>query len=328
MAARAHAIEAGRGEIIDLRQVHVRDLNPLLLEETREWRQDLNWNFEPSADLVRRYASSGSLGGAALMVNGTVQGYGYAVIEEPRALIGDIYVRRPHRDHNPASAAQLFHSLLTALSATPRVTRMESQIMLTGRESASLIAEEPSARPVTLFERLLMQRGFGELQAIPYGTLSRFRIVPWEARMSHAAGTIIADAYKDTPDSSINAQYRSPGGARRFLTNIIDYPGCGNFHPGASFMAYDRVTHDPVGMVLASFVASDSGHISQLCVLPEARGYGLGAALLGESIRALTAAGAQTVSLTVTATNANAIALYRKFGFSAARTFFAYVWDA
>ena len=67
MAALANPMgqNAGQREIVDLRRVPVRDLEPLLADEIAEWRRELAWDFEPSAALVRRYAGSGSLGGAA-----------------------------------------------------------------------------------------------------------------------------------------------------------------------------------------------------------------------------------------------------------------------
>src|SRR3569833_2116402 len=73
----------------------VRELEPLLAEEVAEGRREMAGDCEPSAALVRRYAGSGSLGGAALVVDGQVAGYGYAVLEEPRGIIGDLYLR-PH----------------------------------------------------------------------------------------------------------------------------------------------------------------------------------------------------------------------------------------
>jgi ribosomal protein S18 acetylase RimI-like enzyme len=157
---------------------------------------------------------------------------------------------------------------------------------------------------------------------------SRFRFEPWQGHFTHLAGAIIAGAYKGEMDSEINAQYRSPGGARRFLSNIVEFPGCGTFHPAASFLAFDGATGAAAGMVLSSFVAIGTGHISQLCVMPEARGAGLGKELLRTSAAALYEHGARRVSLTVTASNSTAISIYEKFGFRGVRTFFAYIWEA
>ena len=81
-------------------------------------------------------------------------------------------------------------------------------------------------------------------------------------------------------------------------------------------------------MVLASFVAEEAGHISQLCVLPGLRGLGLGRELLRRSDDVLRSNGARLVSLTVTESNAGAIALYERSGFRTVRRFCAYTWEA
>lgn len=318
----------GRREIVDLRTMTARDLEPMLRDEIQEWRRELAWDFEPSAELVRRYAGTNSLGGAALLVNGEVAGYGYAVVEEPRGIIGDIFVRPHQRDAQ--AEAQLFRALSDALIITPGVTRMESQLMLLSPAAAEIIGGDTDpGNTVRLFGRCLMSRRHAQpLPPSRDGVRTRFRLESWDEHFMHQAGTIIAASYKGTADSEINSQYRSPAGARRFLTNIVEFPGCGNFHTPASFVAYDRETGEATGMVLSSFVADDTGHVSQLCVMPAARGAGLGRELLHEAVAALHAQGAGCVSLTVTASNNAAISLYEEFGFRNIRNFFAYIREA
>src|SRR5690242_16864871 len=84
-------------ELVDLRRVSSRDLQPLLEEECAAWRHDLEWDFEKSADLVRRFVDMNALNGCALMVDGDVAGYMYYVLEDDKGLIGDLYVRREQR---------------------------------------------------------------------------------------------------------------------------------------------------------------------------------------------------------------------------------------
>jgi ribosomal protein S18 acetylase RimI-like enzyme len=236
---------------------------------------------------------------------------------------------RPHvRDAN--FEAELFRSLLDALATTPRVTRMESQLMLVTPESAAVIAKvDASRQPVRLYGRRLMFRNGGiPLTSADAAVRSRFRFERWADRFMHVSGTIIAAAYKGETDGEINSQYRSPAGARRFLGNIVEFPGCGTFQAAASFLAFDRETGEAAGMVLSSFVAADTGHISQLCVMPSARGAGLGKELLREAADALYRHGARLVSLTVTESNGTAISIYEKFGFRNMRKFYAYIWEA
>ena len=138
---------------------------------------------------------------------------------------------------------------------------------------------------------------------------------------------LIAAAYRGHIDSEINDQYRSAAGARRFLFNIVQYPGCGSFFAAGSWVALNRGTGRLCGVSLSSMVAADVGHITQICVTPNVKGKGIGYELLRQSMLSLAEAGARTVSLTVTAVNCEAIALYERVGFRVARQFPALVWE-
>jgi mycothiol synthase len=67
----------------------------------------------------------------------------------------------------------------------------------------------------------------------------------------------------------------------------------------------------------AGFVIGDAGGwIAKLGVLPAARGRGLGAYLMVEAIRRMRAGGETVIMLNVNVNNPNAIALYRRLGFT------------
>ena len=85
------------GEMVDLRQIAAERLEPLLEAETASWRDDLDWDFRPSADLVRRFVRMQSLSGHALVQGPRVAGYSYYVCEEGKGLIGDVYVLDAYR---------------------------------------------------------------------------------------------------------------------------------------------------------------------------------------------------------------------------------------
>src|SRR5215831_11962708 len=96
MAARLHPAPRPP-EVVDLRRLTARDLEPLLEEECAAWVDDLAWDFEKSADLVRRFVDMRALNGSALIVDERVAGYMYWVIEDDKGLIGDLYVTRDLR---------------------------------------------------------------------------------------------------------------------------------------------------------------------------------------------------------------------------------------
>jgi ribosomal protein S18 acetylase RimI-like enzyme len=309
--------------LLDLRHVSPEQLDGLLAEETELWKSSLDWDFRPSADLVRRFVGMHSLSGFALAYGDTLAGYAYYVTEESKGLVGDLFVRRPYRTMDAEN--RLLKKCVEAMNDPARLRRVESQLML---------LPAPLSRPVPFSDRLsVYPREFMEIEARQIAALPRAdtppgtSIMPWGSGRQERAANVIAAAYSGHVDSEINDQYRSLGGARRFLLNIVQYPGCGAFFPSGSFVAHLPGSQELAGISLASLVGPDVGHITQICVTPVSRGRGLGYELLRHSMEGLRLHGCRKVSLTVTAANEEAVKLYEKCGFKVRRTFAAYVWE-
>ena len=308
--------------VVDLRKVSAADLTPLLEEETGVWQKALDWDFEPSAELVRRFVDMQALSGFALLEGGRVIGYCYYIREEKKGLIGDLYVRERNRSVEREHA--LIEATLEALWRTSGVHRVESQLLLL---DSPLARKVPFASWFRSFPRRFLEASAMKALTLAEHSPQGVSITPWtEARQDDSA-RLVAAAYRGHVDSDINDQYRSPSGARRFLNNIVQYPGCGTFFGPASYAASDA-KGALCGMSLASLVSDTTGHITQICVTPAQRGKGVGYALLRRSMLALAAHGCHTVGLTVTSTNTGAIRLYEQMGFTDRREFAAYVWDA
>ena len=97
MASRLHFADLRPPDLVDLRTLNARDLEPLLTEEIAAWRDELEWQFDQSASLVRRFVDLRALNGNALLDHGQPTGYLYYVLEDNKALIGDLYLRRGYR---------------------------------------------------------------------------------------------------------------------------------------------------------------------------------------------------------------------------------------
>ena len=54
-------------QTLDLRSVDVETLAPLLAEQIASWKTELDWDFTPSANLVRRFVQMHVLTGHALI---------------------------------------------------------------------------------------------------------------------------------------------------------------------------------------------------------------------------------------------------------------------
>lgn len=314
--------EAGPLQLVELDRLRAENLDAVLAEQTELWRRTFDWDFQPSAELVRRFLRMRALTGWALMAAGQVIGYSYFVAEEAKGLIGDLYVLGPFRSAELEN--RLLEAVLTSLFGGAHVQRVEAQLML---------LESPFKRPIPFrelwrgYRRYFMTAGLAEVDKLPRAkSADSIRIEAFRDCLQEAAARLIAAAYKGHIDSQINDQYRSVSGARRFLANIVQYPGCGAFYAPASLVAIDPARGELVGLVLASLVSARTGHITQICTAPEVRGRGVGYELLRRSMAELARARCARVSLTVTAVNWRAVRLYQRTGFEVLRDFAAYVW--
>ncbi len=316
-------------ELVDLRRVDIEHLNPILNEETETWRDELDWDFRPSAELIRRFVHMQALSGFALISRNAsrsarsprIEGYAYFVAEESKGLIGDLYIRRERRvSHEFAPLERsLLAATLEALWQTAGMRRVEAQLlMLKSSFSGADFRSHPREFLYAPLDPMLKLP-----PKPPHGKI----ITHWDDSMHELSARLIAAAYQGHIDSQINDQYRSTAGARRFLMNIVQFPGCGTFFPPASYAAIDSASKQLRGISLASKVSEACGHITQLCVAQSEQGTGLGYELARHSLIALRAHGCRSVSLTVTSANHTALRLYQRMGFSKRRDFSAYVWQ-
>lgn len=309
--------------ILDLRQVRGRDMEPVLDEEIRTWQDGFEWDFSSSAELVMRFVNMQSLAGYAMVIEGRVEGYTYYITEDHKGMIGDVFLRREYR--TPEMESRLLESALAALMSDRQIRRVETQLMML---SSPLRRKMPLPRWLQVFPRTFMMKRLAGGTGMAAGrAAAEIAITPWRDQMHEEAAKLIASCYKGHVDSRINDQYRSVEGARKFLLNIIQYPGCGRFFGTGSFLCKRRDSGEVCGLILASVVGPGAGHITQLCVPHAQRGRGIGRELLRHSIAELAAYGCHQVSLTVTSSNLEAIQLYEKTGFTARREFAAHVWE-
>jgi ribosomal protein S18 acetylase RimI-like enzyme len=308
-------------DLVELRDLRAQDLRGLLEEEIEAWRQELEWDFHASAELVERFVDQRALSGFALVEHARACGYAYFVHDEHKGLIGDLYVRRAVR--NQENEHRLLAACVSSLMATQYVSRIETQLMMLGTGHTSL----PGSRYLKSYERKFMRIDLNKVELPPAGAHTRIHFAPWEDWRQDTAAYLIPEAYRGHIDSQINDQYDTVSGARRFLYNIVQYPGCGNFFKPASYVALDRMTSKLYGLSLCSMVAAGAGHITQICVAPSHRGTGLGYELLRLSLAGLKSAGCRSATLTVTAANREAVKLYCQVGFETLRRFRAFVWE-
>jgi ribosomal protein S18 acetylase RimI-like enzyme len=322
-------------ELLDLRHFSAASLRPLLEDESRVWSERLHWDYRGSADLLLQYLDSRVLPGYVAVENGRVLGYVFCVYEGHKAVIGDVFALEA-RESAGEIRNELLARLLEMLQNTPGITRIESQLLLHPHEAHQQIFE---AAGFEVHERIFMEwplQGSGAAGSTGGGPAARsqaaglgkeLQMRRWADADLAPAARLIALAYQDHLDSHINEQYRTASGSQRFLHNIVRFPGCGYFDAESSRAVVQPGSPDLAALLLCSRVREDVGHVTQICVAPEFRGRGLGQMLMKECAQVLARREFSLLTLTVTASNQNAVSLYEWLGFRGTHRFDAMVWD-
>jgi ribosomal protein S18 acetylase RimI-like enzyme len=334
--ADARCIAASTGpksvEILDLRHFSSSDLRPLLDEEAELWSKLLSWDYNSSTEMILRYIDARILPGYAALEKGRICGYSFFVYEGSKGVIGDLFVEGDGRRYqspteHPVETRLLTHVIET-LQQSPGIHRIEAQLLVhpTGAVSRPFL-EDGFHRHPRLFMVLPLnatgKNGQNRALTSPEG----IEIRRWSEQDYQSAAAVITAAYRGHIDSEINDQYRTITGSLRFLNNIVRFPGCGQFDGSSSFVAYHKASRTAVGLILCSRVKNDVGHITQVCVLPEHRGKGIGEALLAANLQDLKRRRFSMLSLTVTEANRSAVELYKRLGYHVERVFDAFVWE-
>ncbi len=330
------AVSQGQGpypmQIVDLRQLSSWQLNPLLAEEEQQWRQELQWDYHTSIELIKKFVDARSLTGSAILENGRPIGYAFYVLEEHKGLVGGLFVSPRYAQQELSQ--RLLTDTLTTLSGIPKLERVEAQLIPFGYALDPVLSEYGFRLYLRQFmiAQLPPAEGAEPPDVLPglilEGPGAGLILERWDHRYFESCARLIQLAYANHVDGEINDQYRSESGALRFLKNIIILPGCGQFQPEASFVL--RLPHEShlVGVALNSRVSAGVGHTTQICAMPGYQGRGLGRRLMEASMQALRARKFTSVSLTVTSGNERAVNLYEKLGFATVKKFAAGVWTA
>jgi ribosomal protein S18 acetylase RimI-like enzyme len=317
-------------EFLDLRHFSAQHLRPLLDEESALWSRQLQWDYRNSASLVLQYVESRLLTGYVALDQGRVRGYIFCVYEGHKAVIGDVFASRQGIDPETTIAIeiQLIERLLETLQQTPGLSRIEAQLLLHPLRLLSGPFERAEFR---LFPRLFME------YSLPLETISAQPAEPeriedaeyrrWKASDYDLAPQCITAAYANHIDSEINDQYLSEQGAQRFLHNIVRFPGCGIFEEQSSWVLAAADGEKLFGLLLCSRVSERVGHVTQVCVLPEFQGRGVGRKLLDLCAGSLQARQFESITLTVTEQNIAAVHLYEQLGYMVRHRFEAMLWE-
>ncbi len=309
-------------ELTDLRDIRTNLLDGLFEQEARQWLEELLWDYRPSLRMIRRFIESRTLPGYAAVNEKQALGYCFYVLEEGKGLIGDLFVK-PGPEAREVGE-RLFEETARDLRAMPGMERIEAQLMPFGVELAPLLEREAfRMHPRQFMLKALGEQGEDKIERGADG----IQLEGWRENSIAVCAELMALAYAEHVDGTINNHYQTAEGAKKFLRNIVLAGGCGQFLPEASFLAWSAGEKLPVGAVLASRVAERAGHITQICVMPQYQGRGMGPRMMCASMEALERKRMAALTLTVTRANRNAVQLYERMGFRTIREFAAGVWE-
>jgi ribosomal protein S18 acetylase RimI-like enzyme len=167
-----------------------------------------------------------------------------------------------------------------------------------------------------MVERMDMTRPVDD--AHPVRPLSEgLEVVPYSAAYFEGVARLMCET-ADPLDRIVLPLFASVDGCRTLLGQMLGGT-FGAFQPGLSFAALDggRLA----GYLLTASYGAGVVHIDDIAVSPESRGKGLASAMMDRLIRDGGKAGFQSVLLTVTSSNRDALQLYRHKGFAVKEAF-------
>lgn len=167
---------------------------------------------------------------------------------------------------------------------------------------------------VTYFKRFRMEIDLALAPPPPDLPLGYYW-VPWHAAIVAAHAQVKHRCFANELDATIFPCLGDPDGCEKLMEDISSRRG---FVPQATWLIGSPSGY--VGTVQGVTDRYPMGMIQNLGVVPEARGLGLGSALLLKSLSGFRAAGLAHGMLEVTAQNTRAVRLYRRIGFRRART--------
>lgn len=129
-------------------------------------------------------------------------------------------------------------------------------------------------------------------------------------RVAAPAGVVVRRMTSADVDAVVGIEsdvFTSPWSADTF-TSLVD-------RPNLELLVLEDEREGVIGYAVLWCIL-DQGELANVAVMPRLRGRGLGTYLMGCVMEAARARGVETVFLEVRASNATALDLYRRFGFS------------
>jgi ribosomal protein S18 acetylase RimI-like enzyme len=289
-------------------------------EEEKAWMHDLDWDYSPIRRILVSFIRQNLLPGYVAVHKNEAIGYTYFLMNQSKGIIGAIYVRKT--DHCQAIADKLMLLTLSAMKESPRIRRIEAQIMpFNGLDLTEIF----TGNGFRYFPRRYLSLKLDH-SPLKRSHASPLKIVPLDSSSLSKTAEILLKSYLNQTDAVICADYRTVSGCESYLRSILENPGCGVYMPEVSFMGLEDGNR-PCGFIIGCRLSEGVGMIPQIAVHPSCQRKSLGSALMEMSLEAFGKMGFKRVSLTVTPENRRAYDWYVRLGFRERKKFGAFVWE-
>ena len=173
---------------------------------------------------------------------------------------------------------------------------------------------------LTYFKRYRME--FDLRRPMPAAVLlPGYRLIPWQDSLLEVHAETKFQSFHTEIDANVFPCLADRAGCLRLMREIVQKEG---FLPSATWLlAFDGRGDgrpDYCGTIQGIREKSGQGAVQNLGITPSHRDRGLGTMLMLQSLQGFRLAGLRWAMLEVTAQNDGAIRLYRRMGFSKART--------
>ena len=272
------------------------------------WAAELRWNFAPTRGRLEAALDEGTLNG--LVANDDLGACAYATyaVDGDHGVVGSVFASK--RSHEAGTEGLLVHRILNRLQVLrPRV--IDGQTLFSSdpglREPFAAQGFESATRLYMTLER----SAWSASRAIPpAGPASK----PAHRTDLRAVSRLVFEAHCESRALDASSSFDTPESCERILRQIVMDEVCGPFDSMGSRRI--EVEGRLIAASLLTWPLPGVAHVSEVATCPSHRRRGLARRCLTESLRsAFERSGASSATLSVTASNHTAIALYESMGF-------------
>ncbi len=174
---------------------------------------------------------------------------------------------------------------------------------------------------LTYFKRYRMQFEIADLalnqSPLPEGVV----MIPWSDDLVRSHARVKHESFRNEIDATVFPCLAQADGCLKLMNDIRRRS---NFVAEATYLAAlrDPLTGvlSPVGTIQGLLASPVDGAIQNIGIVPQARGKGIGRALITASLGGFAMVGCSRVQLEVTTQNTSAIRLYERIGFKRIET--------